>query len=60
MTNRKRNKKLTEEEIQKIESFVGKHPDKDKTLNQIRIEVKPKTENQKKIRFLFLNGLIIC
>ena len=49
MTNRKRNKKLTEEEIQEIESFVGKHPDEDKTLNQIRIEVKPKTENQRKL-----------
>jgi len=49
MTNRRRNKKLTEEEIQEIESFIGKHPEEDKTLSQIRIEVKPKTENQKKL-----------
>lgn len=49
MTNKRRNKKLTDEELQEIESFIGRHPEEEKTLNQIRIEVKPKTENQKKL-----------
>lgn len=60
MTKR-RTKRLNEEEIQEIESFIGKHPEEDKTLSQIRIEVKPKTENQKKlIQAIKENEIIIA
>jgi phosphate starvation-inducible PhoH-like protein len=61
MTNRRRNKKLTEEEIQEIESFIGKHPEEGKIINQLKIEIKPKTENQKKlIQAIKENEIIIA
>ena len=49
MTKR-RNKKLSEEEVTEVNNFVNrKYPEEDKIFNHIKIEVKPKTENQKKL-----------
>ena len=49
MTKRK-NKKLSDEEVADVNSFVNRrYPEEDKIFNHIKIEVKPKTENQKKL-----------
>ena len=48
--SKKRTKKLSEEEVTDINNFINrKHPEEDKIFNHIKIEVKPKTENQKKL-----------
>lgn len=48
MGNRKKN--LTKDDLNDVEEFVHRrHPEEDKIFNHIRIEVKPKTENQKKL-----------
>ncbi len=50
MSRRRSNKKLTDEEATDVDNFMyRKTPEEGKTLNTIRIEVKPKTENQKKL-----------
>lgn len=49
MSNR-RKKKLTEEEINDVDNYMmRRNSEEDKLFNQIRIDVKPKTENQKKL-----------
>lgn len=48
MTKR-RNKKLSEEELVEVESFVQTKRQVNRIFPQIRVEVKPKTENQKKL-----------
>lgn len=46
----KRRKNLTNEDIKEVDDFIYKrHPEEDKIFNQIKIEIKPKTENQKKL-----------
>lgn len=45
-----RKKNLTKDDLNDVEEFVHRrHPEEDKIFNHIRIEVKPKTENQKKL-----------
>lgn len=45
-----RKKNLTKEDLNDVEDFVyRRHPEEDKIFNHIKIEVKPKTENQKKL-----------
>lgn len=48
MTRRK-NKKLSEEEINEVENFVQTKRQENRVFPQIKVEVKPKTENQKKL-----------
>lgn len=48
MTKR-RSKKLSEEELQEIENYNSFNRNSSNFFNQIKIEVKPKTENQKKL-----------
>jgi phosphate starvation-inducible protein PhoH and related proteins len=48
--SRRRNKKLTEEELREVESFVySKNIEEDKFLSSMFVNVKCKTENQKKL-----------
>jgi phosphate starvation-inducible PhoH-like protein len=48
--SRRRNKKLTEEELREVESFVySKNMEEDKFLSSMFVNVKCKTENQKKL-----------
>jgi len=53
MTKRRNNKKLTQEDIESIESFNITRKSENNVSNniftQIKIDVKPKTENQKKL-----------
>jgi phosphate starvation-inducible PhoH-like protein len=53
MTKRRNNKKLTQEDIESIESFNITRQSENNVSNniftQIKIDVKPKTENQKKL-----------
>ncbi len=53
MTKRRSNKKLTQEDIESIESFNITRKSENNVSNniftQIKIDVKPKTENQKKL-----------
>lgn len=51
MMSRKRNKKLSEEEIGEVNGFINRQNDNNSNniFTQIRIDVKPKTENQKKL-----------
>jgi len=45
-----RKKNLTKEDVNDIDNFVHRrHPEEEKIFNQIKIEVKPKTENQKNL-----------
>lgn len=45
-----RKKNLTKDDLNDVEEFVHRrHPEEDKIFNHLRIEVKPKTENQKKL-----------
>ena len=46
---RKRNRKPSEEEMMEVDGMMYKPSEEGKILNQIRVEVKPKTENQKKL-----------
>ena len=46
---RKRNRKPSEEEMMELDGIMYKPSEEGKILNQIRVEVKPKTENQKKL-----------
>ena len=48
MTRRK-NKKLSEEEINEVENFVQTKRQENRVFPQIKVEVTPKTENQKKL-----------
>jgi phosphate starvation-inducible PhoH-like protein len=48
MTKR-RNKKLSDDEQESVNSFVSSKPEEGRSLASIRVEVKPKTENQKKL-----------
>ena len=57
--SKKRTKKLSEEEVTDINNFINrKHPEEDKIFNHIKIEVKPKTENQKKLVYAITNNEI--
>lgn len=48
--SRRKSKKLTEDEATEVDNFMyRKTPEEGKTINTIRIDVKPKTENQKKL-----------
>jgi len=48
--NRRKNKKLSEEEVSEVNNFVNKkQSEEERIFNTIKIEVKPKTENQKKL-----------
>lgn len=49
MTKRRSNKRLSEEDQESINTFIHSKPEEGKTLTSIRVEVKPKTENQKKL-----------
>jgi len=47
---KKRNKKLSEEEVTEINNFVNrKYPEEDNFFGHIKIDIKTKTENQKKL-----------
>lgn len=48
MTKR-RNKKLSDDEQESVNSFVSSKPEESRSLASIKVEVKPKTENQKKL-----------
>jgi len=58
MTKR-RNKRLTEEEMIEVENFVQTKRQENKLFPQIRIDVKPKTDNQKKLVEAIKNNEII-
>jgi len=48
--SRRKNKKLSEEEVNEVSNFVNrKNPEDDNLFGHIKIEIKPKTENQKKL-----------
>jgi phosphate starvation-inducible PhoH-like protein len=48
--SRRKSKKLSDEETAEVDNFMyRKTPEEGKLLNTIRIDVKPKTENQKKL-----------
>lgn len=48
MANKRKN--LTKDDLNEVDGFINKrHPEEDKIFNHLRIEVKPKTENQKKL-----------
>lgn len=58
MTKRK-NKKLSEEEMIEVDNFVQSKRQENKIFPQIKIEVKPKTDNQKKLVEAIRNNEII-
>jgi phosphate starvation-inducible PhoH-like protein len=59
MTKR-RNKKLSDEEILDVNNFINrKQSEEEKIFNHIKIDVKPKTENQKKLVESIKNNEII-
>ena len=46
--SRRKNKKLSEEEFNEVNNFVNrKYPEEENLFGHIRIDIKPKTENQK-------------
>ena len=49
MTKRRSNKRLSDDEQESVNSFVSSKPEEGRSLTNIRIDVKPKTENQKKL-----------
>jgi phosphate starvation-inducible PhoH-like protein len=59
MTKR-RNKKLSDEEILDVNNFINrKQSEEEKIFNHIKIDIKPKTENQKKLVESIKNNEII-
>ena len=48
--SRKRGKKLTDEDTTEVDNFMyRKTPEEGKTINNLKIDVRPRTENQKKL-----------
>jgi len=49
MSKRRPNKRLSDDEQEIVNNFLSVKPEENKTINSIRVDVKPKTENQKKL-----------
>ena len=49
VTKRKRSRKPSEEEMMEVTKMMAKIPEEGKIINQIMVDVKPKTENQRKL-----------
>lgn len=48
--SKRRNKKLTDDETREVDEYYNRrNPEEEKFFNQVKIEVKPKTDNQKKL-----------
>lgn len=61
MANKRRNKKLSEEEIQEIENYSSNNTNENNFFNRIKVDVKPKTENQKNlVKSIKENEIIIA
>ena len=57
--SRRKNKKLSEEEFNEVNNFVNrKYPEEENLFGHIRIDIKPKTENQKKLVYAITNNEI--
>ena len=49
MSNKRRTKKLSEDELQEVENYSPPNRNGNNFFTQIKVDVKPKTENQKKL-----------
>jgi phosphate starvation-inducible PhoH-like protein len=59
MSNRRKNKKLSEEEVNEVNNFINrKYPEEANLFGHIKIDIKPKTENQKKLVYAITNNEI--
>lgn len=57
--SRRKNKKLSEEEIDEVNNFINrKYPEEANLFGHIKIDIKPKTENQKKLVYAITNNEI--
>jgi len=49
MSKKRPNKRLSDDEQESINNFLSIKPEENKIINSIKVDVKPKTENQKKL-----------
>lgn len=57
--SKRKNKKLSEDEVTELNNFINrKYPEEDNVFNHFKIDIQPKTENQKKLVYAITNNEI--